>query len=227
MKTNYIYIFCICLLSNLAMAQMENKITLSASLALPMFKSAGEIQGENIYNGYGMLPAVRVGLQYNLNARFGLGPVLSQVYSSKPNYTLTQTSFGIGLKYNILPSDKKISPFVYLEGDVCYVTIAQKANSVQENPSVDDKEHIKLIGQTRNYPEIQTGFSSLGAIVGIGSDFTVKSKYTLFFAINYVLTNAASTYTSKNNFEDNTSKLQYLMPQIGIRFSLGKKKSLY
>ena len=227
MKYRFIHIFIISLLSNLAMAQMENKVTLSASLALPMFKSAGEIQGENIYNGYGMLPSVRVGLQYNLNARFGLGPVLSQVYSSKPNYTLTQTSFGLGLKYNILPSDKKISPFVYVEGDLCYVTIAQKANSVQENPSVDDKEHIKLIGQTRNYPEIKTGFSSLGAIVGIGSDFTVKSKYTLFLAVNYVLTNAASTYTSKNNFEDNTSKLQYLMPQIGIRFSLGKKKSLY
>ena len=210
-----------------AIAQLENKASISVSFGVPFIKSAGSIQAENIYYGYGKVPVLKVGLQYNINHKLGVGPVVGQFYSTKPNYKLTVTSFGLGVKYNIIPFDKKVSPFIYFEGNLNYVTVSQKANSTQENPVQDDKEQIRIKTQTRNYPEIQTGFSSLGAIAGVGIDFTLNKKYTVFVGANYYTTNAAKTYTSRNNFEDNTSKLQFLMAQLGLRFSFGQKKSLY
>ncbi|HAR19414.1 MAG TPA: hypothetical protein DCR46_02055, partial [Cytophagales bacterium] len=152
-----------------AWAQFENKISISAAIGIPFIKSAGIIQAENIYYGYGKIPTLKIGMQYNIKPKFGLGPVIGQLYSTKPNFKLTVSSFGIGAKYNFVPFDKKISPFLYLEGDINYVTISQKANSVEENPEVDDKEQIMIVSQIRNYPEILTGFTCMGVVLGAGS----------------------------------------------------------
>jgi outer membrane protein W len=215
------------LLANVSFAQLENKMTAYVFLGVPIIKKAGNIQAENIYNGYSPLPYLGLGINYNLNARFSIGANLKQLVTKKANYGLTNTNFGIGAKLNIIPMDKKISPFVYAEGNLGYITISQKANSSIENPTVDDPEHVKITQQTRNYPEIKTGYSCTGAMVGVGLDFTLKLKYGVFVSANYMLTNADKTFTSKNNFAENTSKFQFLMIQTGFRFSFGKSKSLY
>jgi len=209
-------------------SQLERKLAITAAVAMPSFSAAGNIQSENIYKGYSGLPGLRVGLQYNFNHNIGVGPIVSQYFGSKPNYNLTMTQFGLGVKYNILPFDKVISPFITAEADLNYVTVSQKANSVTEVPaSNSDKEEIVLTSQVRNYPEIKTGFGNTGVVLGAGTDFTLKKKYTLFVSASYLVTNALKTFTSTSLFTENKSDLRFLILQLGMRFSFGQSKSLY
>ena len=212
----------------LAYAQLEHKFTFTAALGAPFYAKAGDVQGENIYAGYSSIPGIRLGMQYNLNDHFGFGPVVGQFYGTKANYSLTMSQVGIALKYNIVPFDKVISPFITLEGDLNYITIAQKANAATENVSSSaDPDQIQVNKQIHNYPEIKTGFASTGLLLGAGSDFTIKKRYTLFGSLNYVLTNSSESYTSKSLFSENKSKLDYFLVQVGIRFAFGQSKSMY
>jgi outer membrane protein W len=214
--------------SVLGWAQLERKIALTAALGTPFYNKAGAVQSENIYTGYNSIPGVRVGLQYNINHFIGIGPVLGFSYGTKPNYSMATSQVGLAAKYNIIPFDKAFSPFITVEVDLNYITISQKANAATETPTVnDDPQHIIPTSKVHNYPEIKTGFTSTGAIIGVGTDFTLKKKYTLFTSINYVLTNSASSYTSTSLFPENTSKLNYMLLQVGMRFAFGQSKSLY
>lgn len=214
--------------ASIGYSQLEHKFAITAAIATPVYGSAGNIQSENIFAGYSSIPGVRVGLQYNLNHYFGFGPVVSQYFGSKENYSLNTSQLGVAFKYNIIPFDKTISPFITLEADLNYITISQKANSVTEKPAASsDVEQIVITSQERNYPEIKTGFASTGIIIGAGTDFTLKKKYTLFVAANYVLTNSSSTYTTTSLFPENKSSLSFMLFQIGMRFAFGQSKSIY
>lgn len=214
--------------ASIGYSQLERKFAITAAIATPVYSSAGDIQSENIFAGYSSIPGVRVGLQYNINHYFGFGPVISQYFGTKQNYSLNTSQFGLAFKYNILPFDKTISPFISMEADLNYITVSQKANSVTEKPAAgSDVEQIVITSQVHNYPEIKTGFASTGVIIGAGTDFTLKKKYTLFVAANYVFTNSSNTYTSTSLFPENESSLNFMLYQIGMRFAFGQSKTMY
>lgn len=207
--------------------QLENKVTAYVFLGVPLFPSAGSIQGQNIYNGYAPIPYLGLGLNYNLNSRLAIGANIKQLYTTKSNYTLSNSNLGVGVKFNFVPMDKPISPFVSVEGNLGYLTVSQKANSTTETVTNSDPNQVLITSQVRNYPEIKTGFSTFGVMMGAGVDFTLKLKYSFFVSLNYLITDASTTFTSQQNFADNTSKFQFFMPQVGVRFSFLRKKSLY
>jgi hypothetical protein len=208
-------------------AQFEHKMTAYVFVGVPFFKKAGDIQGQNIFNGYSPIPALGFGINYNLSTKLSIGANINQLITKKANYTLSNTNVGVGVKYNFVPMDKKISPFVYMEGNMGYLIVSQKANSTWEYPVVNDPNHVEFVKQLHNYPKQNIPITYLGAMVGVGLDFTLKLKYGLFVSANYMFTNASNTVTCVQNFEDNTSKFNFIMIQTGLRFSFGKSKSLY
>ena len=226
-RISYLFLLAI-VLPFTANAQMEHKFTGLVSIGVPLIKSAGNISAENIYYGYKSIPYLGVAILYNSSTHFGIGGNLRQLYTTKPNYEISHTSLGLLIKYNILPSDKKISPFVNAELSTGYMMISQKANTITEQPAaLEDKTHVIVQEWERSYPEIKTGFGTYGAMLGIGADFTIKLKYGLFVSANYYLSDAHKTGAFKGFFEENKSTFNFLLMQAGVKFSFGKSKSIY
>ena len=217
----------VCLVPAVSFAQLEHKATAYISIGMPFIKSAGPIAGENIYYGYKPIPYLGLGLQYNRSTHFSIGAVLRQLVTSKANYNLSHTTIGLTMKYNFLPSDKKVSPFGILELSTGYLYLSQKANNTVEKPIVVNPEHVAITEQEKSYPEIKRGFSSFGVMLGVGIDFTLNLKYGMFVSANYFLSDAHKSAVMETHFEQNTSKFRFLMLQTGIRFSFGKSKSVY
>lgn len=212
----------------IANAQMEHKLTGIVSIGAPLIKAAGSVSAENIFYGYKAIPYLGIAVLYNSSTHFGIGGSLRQLYTTKPNYGISHTSLGLLLKYNILPSDKKISPFVNAEFSTGYMMISQKANTITEQPpAVEDKTHVIVKDWERNYPEIKTGFGTYGVLLGVGVDFTLKLRYGLFVSANYYLSDAHKTGAFKGFFEENKSTFNFLLMQAGVKFSFGKSKSIY
>lgn len=208
-------------------SQLEHKVTAQVSLGLPLIKKAGPVNAENIFYGYKKLPYVGFGVMYNNSVHFSMGGMLRQLYTKKDFYSLSHTSLGLVAKYNFIPSDKKMSPFVTAELNTGYVVLSQKPNSTIEYPKVTDQAHVAIVEQERKYPEIKTGFATFGALAGVGVDFTLKLKYKLSFSANYFVSDAAKNPGITVSFPENTSKLRFLLLQTGFSFSFGKSKSLY
>ncbi len=219
-------IFCFCSVAS-TFGQFEHKVTATVFTGVPFFKKAGGIQGENIFNGYASIPYLGFGLNYNLNTHFSIGANVKEFVTKKANYSLSNSNLGIGVKYNIVPMDKKISPFVAAEGDVGFMVLGQKANSTWEYPEASNDQQVTYVAQLHNYPKVNTTATYVGAILGAGVDFTLKLKYGVFISANYMFTNAQSTSAIVMDFKDNTSKFDFFMIQTGLRFSFGKSKSLY
>ncbi len=218
---------------NYAQAQFENRVNLYIGLGTTPFAPDQSIQTESIFNGYRTIPFVQAYLGYSVNRSFSIGGTFRQLVSTKDNYVLSNTSLGPALKFNFLPYDRGISPFVYAEIGINYTYLSQSQNTrvVQEPPPIDPKE-IRINEITVREPELQLNiFPTFSGLVGAGVEFNIKKNrkktFGLFLMGGYSLSTTAESNQVKENFPQNNSGLNNFIISGGLRFSFLRKKSLY
>jgi len=212
-----------------AKAQFENKLNAFAYTGLPIYKADDGGQAfKNVFNGYKPLPYIGAGLDYAFNLHFSIGPSIRIMYAKKSNYKIPNTTVGLELKYNILPNDKKFSPFVVSEFSSTYLSITQ--NEFVETISDEIKESgkdVTFLGSDVLYPERSIKLDNVpGMTVGVGSDFTLKQKYGVFVSFNYMFTGAHKHAKLQEVYPDNGSKYSYFLIKLGFKFGFLKSNSL-
>lgn len=228
------YIFyCLLVIPIAAHSQFENRLNLYVSIGTIPFQPDSEIQSESIFQGYRSTPYLHAYLGYSLNRKLSMGGSLRQIVTSKENYLLSNTCIGYGVKYNFLPFDKPISPFIYTEAGINYTFVSQSQNTqvIQYSTSTDPTS-ITVEETTLQEPEIQLNiFPSLSAIIAVGAEFTLKSirkkNLGLYLMCGYSASNTAEKNSVKENFPNNTSQFNYFLISAGVRFSFIQRKSLY
>lgn len=210
-------------------AQFENKLNAIAYTGLPLFsKEDGGQAFKNVFNGYKPLPYIGFGMDYAFNLKFAIGPSVRFLYNSKSNYKIPNTTIGLEAKYNFVPNDKKISPFIVSEVNVSYLSITQ--NTFYETTSTEVQESPQEVTQTgtiKEYKERSIKLSNVpGLTVGLGSDFTLKQKYGMFVSFNYMMTGAHNQAKLLEVYPDNTSKYSYFLIKLGFKFGFLRSNSL-
>jgi hypothetical protein len=221
------------ILTNSAHAQFENRINLYIGLGITPFAPDQSIQTKSIFNGYRTIPFFQAYLGYSINRNFSVGGTFRQLVTTKDNYLLSNTSIGPALKFNFLPYDKAISPFIYVEIGVNYTYLAQSQNTrvVQIPPSTDPKE-IQINEVAVREPELQLNiFPTFSSLFGAGVEFNIKKNrkknFGLFLMGGYSLSTTAESNQVKENFSQNDSALNNFVISGGLRFSFLRKKSIY
>jgi outer membrane protein W len=200
-----------------------------AYTGLPLFsKDKGGEAFRNVFKGYKPLPYIGFGLDYSFNLHFSIGPTIRFLYNSKSNYKIPNTTIGLEAKYNFLPNDKKISPFVVAEFNSSYMSISQNAFSEITNLElVQNSEEVKAVQVLKEYKEKSVKLNNVSGIcMGIGSDFMVKQKYGMFVSINYMATSAHNQAKLKEIYPDNESKYSYFLIKFGLKFGFLRSNSL-
>jgi hypothetical protein len=220
-------------LANDAHAQFENRVNLYIGLGITPFAPDQSIQTESVFNGYRTIPFVQAYLGYSVNRSLSIGGTFRQLVTSKDNYLLSNSSLGPAMKYNFLPYDKAISPFVYVEIGINYTYLSQTQNTrvVQEPPPSDPTE-IRINEITIREPELQLNiFPTFSSVIGAGVEFNIKKdrkkNFGLFIMGGYSLSTTASSNQLQENFPQNNSELNNFLISGGLRFSFLRKKSIY
>jgi len=221
------------LISSSAMAQFENRINLYAGLGVVPFQPDAQVQTETIFQGYRSVPFFHGYLGYSVNRKLALGGTFRQLITSKDNYVLSNSMIGFGIKYNFIPFDKSISPFVYADLGVNYTYLSQQQNTktIKVEPT-DNPSDVTVDEITLQEPELQLNiFPSFSAMIGAGAEFTIKrirkKNLGLFLFGGYSLSNTASKNNVTELFTRNNSEFNYFLICGGLRFSFLQRKSLY
>lgn len=216
-----------------AFGQFEQRLNLYVGIGITPFQPDQLIQTETIFQGYRTTPVLHTYVGYALNRKLAMGGSLRQIVTSKNNYLLTNTCVGYGTKYNFIPFDKPVSPFVYAEVGINYTFLSQAANSqVVAFPPPGNPIDILVTNATLQEPEIQVNiFPSASALLGAGAEFTLKRvrKKSLGFFVfgGYVFSSTARAKNVLEYFPRNESKFNYPFICAGARFSFLQRKSLY
>lgn len=209
-------------------SQLENKLTTYAYTGLPLYNQEDGGQAfRNVFNGYKPIPYIGFGLDYGFNNHFVVGPNIRFMRTSKANVSIPNVTIGIEAKYNILPNDKKISPFIVSEASVTNLSITQ--DEVVEVETINNKSGNQPYEQsvTKYTPSSVTKLSLIpGVTIGTGIDFTLKKKYGVFVSFNYMFTNAHNHAKLIETYSDNTSKYSYFLIKAGLNFGFLRSKKI-
>lgn len=225
-------IFTLSLLSLFAMAQLENKGNIYIQVGMPVFEDAGQNPAESIFAGYNTVPYFGGYAFYSFNSRMHAGGSLKVLVANKTNFSLSNTSFGAVFRYNILPIDRTISPFVMVEGNINYTYISQKESNITiTDLEVSGDEDVVLTRIEYQQPEINVGvFPVFGAYASIGTDITPGSSnknFGMFLSVDYYLNNVSSQDIIMEKFPNNTSEFKYWSVSLGVRISFIRKKDIF
>ena len=219
-------------ISSLATAQLENKGNIYLQLGFPVFEEATANPSESIFTGYNSVPYFGAYALYSFNSRLHAGGSLKILVTNKTNYSFSNTSFGAVFKYNILPVDRAISPFVLVEGNINYSYVSQTESTLTVT-SIEQGEDEEIIVDQVEYeqPEIKVGvFPVLGAYASVGVEFTPGSankNLGFFLSGDYYLNNVHTQDVIVEKFPNNVSEFSYWSISVGVRISFLRQKDLF
>ena len=227
----FIILAFVCTISINGFSQFENKVHTSVFLGLPRYspKQSGPTF-QNVFNGYKPLPFLGVGLEYAFNTKLSFGANLKFIAPTKENHRILTGNLGLGLKYNLTPSDRAISPFIYSEMNFSHIIInidgyTESFSEVEDYSA--DETHATPTNWESIVEESETVLSPvLGYMVGVGLDFTLAKKYGMWVSINYLGTDAHNHANVATTYQQNTSKYAFFVLNVGFKFGFLQSKSL-
>lgn len=228
MKKVILSIIVMCCASGL-FAQFENKLNAYVYSGLPIYKSdKGNEAFRTVFNGLRPLPYLGLGLDYAFNLNLSIGPSVRVLYTSKENYRVPNLTAGLEVKYNFVPNDKTISPFIVSEFSVSYLKITQDAFSETFTETVrEDDAHVRQDELRIDYAERSFNLDNVsGLTLGLGSDFTIKQKYGMFVSLNYQFTSAHNHAKLQEVYPDNESKYNFFLVKVGLKLGFLRNKEL-
>lgn len=217
-----------------ATAQFERKVSLYVNTGIAVFPGSEKInqqngQATNIFGAYKPAPMLGGAILYAIDGHFSAGGSIRAMRSVKPYSSILVNSVGGIVKYNIIPSDKKISPYVFFEGNLSFVSIAQKSHNSSFTPSNQgNSDTIPVSTINTTYTTFNVLFApTFGIYSGGGVDIQVSEAFNLFVQLGYNECFARNTRLIRDNFSSNSSNLSYWNAAIGVRLNLFKKKTFY
>ncbi len=227
MKKIVLLILSICSVS--AFAQFENKLNAVVFTGLPIYTSStGTNPVENVFNDYKSIPYIGIGLDYGFNNHLSIGPNFRFLYAIKDGFSVPTTTFGLEMKYNFMPSDQTISPFISGEFNLTWMSIVQdEINTTQE---ISPEGQTGIIHTTNVIYKPATSFrldNVSGFMIGFGSDFMIKQKYGIFISLNFMSTTADKQALVAELYNENQSKFAFFVIRGGIKFGFLKSKSIF
>lgn len=213
-----------------AQAQFEKKLNTHLFLGVPFIGAQEGTVSQSIYTGYGMTPYFGGGVNYALNNRLSTQGDIRMLFTSKESgiYKLYHVTIDLQAKFNFVPADKPVSPFVIGGITLGSMHVFQKANTevVTEFTTADDGSSVEYSSLTVENPLIKfTMFPSLGLVGGAGVDLTYNKTIGLTFAAIYSTSNIHNNIMMKQYFPENLSEFNLLYLQAGVKLSFLKSKS--
>jgi hypothetical protein len=214
-----------------AKAQEQKKVSLNAMMGLSFLPKSEKIAPsglpKNIFGGYPWSGIAGIGLNYRLGEKIFLFENLIFLHSAKPSFSFSAGTFKTGLKYNILPLNKKISPFIFGSVDVSLLFLNRKENSRDYFPDSLSNTIGQGYGATKiTYNEEKLNLSfvpAIGASAGVGIDFKLSHKVSIFLAYSYNTCLASKSASIKENYFYNKSDFTYGMVNAGLTLHLFRK----
>jgi len=214
------------------MGQFERKVAVYASVGYSGFsqnkKSTNDAQ--NALSDYKSGQTLAVSAFYALDGHLSIGGSLRFLLAEKSYYTIFSNTLGASVKYNIIPSDKRVSPYVFFEGNLGYNSLKQNSHSSTVTVAVPgaDPGSIKYIQTTTNYQSVSSKFvPSFGIFFGGGADIKVHETLHFFVQAGYNTTYLKNNSTINSHFNNPNSNLSYLNISVGVRLNLFQKKTFY
>jgi len=185
---------------------------------------------QNMFAKYHPAPAVGVAAFYALDGHLSVGGSLKAFLTSKTASRLFQSSIGADIKYNILPSDKKISPYVIGEINLSFNSIKQ--NNYVEDITPPNGANSSNTVQITDYKVQYTAFNlifipAFGTFFGGGLDVKLKETLHFFGQVGYNSSFIKGNSLLKNVYASNNSNLSFLNISVGVRLNLFQKKTFY
>lgn len=214
------------------MAQFEKKVSIYLDAGAAILPKSERLNAvglpTNIFGAYKNGITLSGAILYSLNDHFSVGGSVRALRAAKPYYSLLVNSVGAMAKYNILPSAKKISPYVFFEGNLSFVSIGQQnyVSNFQPGSSPNPDAQVSNIKYT--YAAYNLYFApALGIYSGGGVDVRLKESLNFFAQAGFNECFAKNAALIKKNNLSNTSNLNYWNLVVGLRLNLFKKKTFY
>gem|GEM_PF-5059266 len=213
------------------MGQFERKVSVYANVGASAFSSTkAGTDANNALRAYKFSPNIGVAALYALDGHLSIGGSLRFLWGTKSKYTLLSNNLGAIIKYNILPSDKKLSPYVFFEGDLSYSSIKQATHTGSDTsgvtPSDQGASSVTINSKTITYSGQNVAVPAFGTFFGGGVDIKAKETLNLFVQVGYNITYLKGIQDIKHYYAAN-SNLSYLNISVGVRLNLFQKKSFY
>ena len=234
--SNIFYLLSLTIICPLSvMGQFERKVSVYASVGVSGFSknqtNIGNNNEPNVLIGYKASPTVGVAAFYALDGHLSVGGSLRFLWATKSQYRVFANTIGAEIKYNIIPADKKISPYVFFEGNLSFNSVKQ-ANYVEtrtypNSTNAGSNDTAQVTTQHITYQAVNLKFvPAFGMFFGGGVDIKVKETLNFFVQAGYNTTYLKGNNLVKDNFNPN-SNLSYLNVSVGVRLNLFQKKSFY
>ncbi len=228
----------ISLLASSVQAQFGRKATISGFVGTMVTGNekvnTSSTTSQDIFGSY--KPGIVVGgaLFYNVTKLLAVGARARYVNTSKTDYSINQFTIGVDGKFNFLPSDKKLSPYIVAEANLSLTGVNQTANVTPTNPASSiydpggNPKYITVTQVDTYYPTASVSFVPLlGYAAGAGLDIRVSEAVGAFVQVDYSSSLAKNQGTIKKYFPNNTSNFSYILISAGLKFNLFKSTSLY
>lgn len=218
-----------CLVAFSTQAQFENKLNAVVFVGLPFYpKSEITNPMKNVFSDYQSIPMVGVGLDYAFNNHLSIGPNFRFLFVQNDDFSAPVSTLGLEMKYNILPSDKKYSPFFAAEFNLTSMNVTQGAlHEDYDLNSSDIEGSVEVRGQGVHSDEATFAIEMVpGYMLGGGLDLVIKQKYGMYFSVNYMSTQAHKDPEVLELYSDNQSRFHFVVIRVGVKFGFLRKKSL-
>jgi len=225
-------VICFCMLPAAVMAQFEKKVSVYIDAGVTASPKSERLntkgQPTDIFGAYKSGQLVGGAILYSLDDHFSVGGSVRAMRAAKPYYSLLVTSVGGMAKYNILPSGKKISPYVFFEGNLSFVSMGQKNHISNYQPPGSTADTVPVANIKYTYAAYNLFFvPAFGIYSGGGVDIRLKESLNFFVQAGFNECFAKNAKLIKANNLSNTSNLGYWNLVVGIRLNLFKKKTFY
>lgn len=226
-----VFILVCLLVSTYCSAQFESKLNALVFIGMPRYTPEDSGPSfQNVFNGYKPYPYLGFGLDYAFNNKLSAGVNIKLIRPLKDNHKILNSNLGLGLKYNFVPSDKTLSPFVHAEFNFSSILIDVEGyeESFDEVEGYqEDASQPTYLGSNSEVSNSTTTLSPvLGYMVGLGTDITLKQKYSLWVSLNYFATDAHNHAKLVETHPENTSKFSFIVLKVGIKLGFLRSKSL-
>ena len=216
------------------MGQFERKVSVYAFVGASGFSGnlSRDSSGlpKNMFGKYNPAPTVGVAAFYALDGHLSVGGSLKLLLTEKTASRLFQSTLGADIKYNILPSDKRISPYILFEGNISFSSIKQN-NYVEDLPvpsSANGSGNVSISDYQVRYTSYNLFFvPAVGTFFAGGVDVRLKESLHVFGQVGYNTTFIKGNSLLKGVYPTNNSNLSYANISVGVRLNLFQKKSFY
>lgn len=215
------------------MGQFERKVSVYAFVGESEFGSNAKNSSDanNALKGYKFSPTLGAAAFYALDGHLSVGGSLRFLWATKSEYRVFTNSIGADIKYNILPSDKKISPFVFFEANLAFNSVKQASHSSPyygtDTAGASLGNSASITGTTVSYKGENVWYDpAFGMFFGGGVDIKAKETLNFFVQAGYNTTYLQNAHLIKEAFAAN-SNLSYLNISVGVRLNLFQKKTFY